>query len=66
MTGACGSSFINDRFSAYLSTRLKDEDYLEINDATVGSLSKNAIVSFEYDKKQVIDITDPHLKSESI
>ena len=65
MIGACGSSFLNDRFSEYLSTRLRGETYLKASSVTIEELLENAIVSFEYDKKRLIDVTESELQSES-
>ena len=49
-------------FEKLLLKKLQDENYLEKNGNTIGSIVEAKVIEFENGEKRLIDITDKHWK----
>lgn len=64
--GLCGSSYLNEAFQKHLRSRLKGEDYLEVNGLTIESIIDSQVITFENQMKRSVNVVASNIPSEII
>lgn len=62
----CGSSYLNEAFREHLRTRLKGEDYLEVNGLTIESIIDSQLFTFENEMKRSINVAASNISTEIV